>query len=82
MTNATNPIAANRFVPDPDPLFFRIFCGRVVKRDPITGIEYLVPFAPAPAQDSECELETAATWSVVPSDRGRSGPRRRFRLRS
>src|SRR5260370_3505076 len=31
---------------DPEILFFRRICVKVVKRDPATGVEYPVPFAP------------------------------------
>src|SRR5688572_10437663 len=38
---------------DPQLLFFRRVCGRVVKTDPVTGIEYPVPFATVEAQDTD-----------------------------
>ena len=31
-----------RFAIDPSILFFRKICGKVVKKDPITGVEYPV----------------------------------------
>ncbi len=81
MTKSSTVSDAYRFVIDPEPVFFRIFCGRVVKRDPVTGIEYLVPFATADAQDAGCHLVTAGTWPPATAGRGR-GCRRRFQLRS
>src|SRR3954470_4063336 len=41
---------------DPTLLFFRRVCGRVVKKDPITGIEYPVPFATVTVEDTDCNL--------------------------
>ena len=41
---------------DPNLLFFRRICGRVVKKDPNTGIEYPVPFATVTVEDTDCSL--------------------------
>jgi hypothetical protein len=41
---------------DPNLFFFRRVCGRVVKKDPITGIEYPVPFATVVVEDTDCNL--------------------------
>ena len=41
---------------DPMLLFFRKVCGKVVKKDPITGIEYPVPFATVHVEDTDCSL--------------------------
>ncbi len=41
---------------DPELLFFRRICGRVVKKDPATGIEYPVPFATVHAEDTDCSF--------------------------
>lgn len=41
---------------DPELLFFRKICGRVVKRDPATGAEYPVPFATVHVEDTDCSL--------------------------
>ncbi len=41
---------------DPELLFFRKICGRVVKKDPVTGVEYPVPFATVHVQDTDCSL--------------------------
>ena len=37
----------------PEFLFFRRICGRVVKKDPVTGVEYPVPFATVHVQDTD-----------------------------
>jgi hypothetical protein len=39
---------------DPALLFFRRVCGRVVKTDPATGIDYPVPFATVQVEDTDC----------------------------
>ena len=41
-----------------DPIFFlfRQICGRVVKKDPVTGVEYPVPFATVYVEDTDCNL--------------------------
>lgn len=41
---------------DPLHLFFRRICGRVVKTDPVTGVEYPVPFATVHVEDTDCSL--------------------------
>jgi hypothetical protein len=41
---------------DPELLLFRRICGRVVKRDPVTGEERPVPFATVHVEDSDCNL--------------------------
>jgi hypothetical protein len=35
---------------------FRKICGKVVKKDPITGVEYPVPFATVYVEDTDCTL--------------------------
>jgi hypothetical protein len=40
----------------PELLLFRKICGRVVKKDPVTGVEYPVPFATVHVQDTDCSL--------------------------
>jgi len=41
---------------DPNLFFFRKICGRVVKKDPVTGIEYPVPFATVYVEDTDCNF--------------------------
>jgi hypothetical protein len=41
---------------DPALFFFRRICGRVVKTDPSTGIDYPVPFATVHVEDTDCTL--------------------------
>lgn len=41
---------------DPHLWFFRKICGRVVKKDPVTGVEYPVPYATVTVQDTDCGL--------------------------
>ena len=41
---------------DPDLLLFRRICGKVVKKDPNTGIEHGVPFATVYADDTICNI--------------------------
>ncbi|MBI3972354.1 MAG: hypothetical protein HY332_13830 [Chloroflexi bacterium] len=41
---------------DPELLFFRRVCGRVVKKDPLTGIEYPVPGATVHVEDTDCSF--------------------------
>lgn len=41
---------------DPELLFFRKICGKVVKKDPVTGVEYPVPFATVAVEDTDCSL--------------------------
>ena len=45
-----------RFKIDPMLLFFRKICGKVVKKDPITGIEYPVAYATVNVEDTDCSL--------------------------
>ena len=45
-----------KWVLDPHLLFFRKICGRVVKKDPVTGVEYPVPNATVHVQDTDCGL--------------------------
>lgn len=45
-----------RFRIDPELLFFRTICGRVVKKDPATGIEYPVAYATVHVEDTDCSL--------------------------
>jgi hypothetical protein len=49
---------------DPELFFFRRICGRVVKKDPVTGVEYPVPFATVEVQDTDCSLVSyfPANW--------------------
>jgi len=48
---------------DPNLFLFRRICGKVVKKDPITGDEYPVPFATVYVEDTDCNL-----ISYFPSD--------------
>ena len=41
---------------DPTLFFFRSICGRVVKTDPVTGVEYGVPFATVYVEDTDCSF--------------------------
>src|SRR5512147_1777152 len=41
---------------DPALFLFRKICGRVVKKDPVTGEEYPVPFATVHVEDTDCTL--------------------------
>ena len=56
-----------RFRIDPELLFFRRVCGRVVKLDPVTGVEYPVPYATVRVEDTDCSLlgyfPISARWS-------------------
>lgn len=56
-----------RFQIDPMFLFFRKVCGKVVKKDPVTGIEYPVPYATVHVEDTDCSLlgffPTKAKWA-------------------
>jgi hypothetical protein len=45
-----------RFRIDPELLFFRKVCGKVVKKNPATGVEYPVPFATVHVEDTDCSL--------------------------
>lgn len=46
----------HRFRIDPHLLFFRRVCGRVVRRDPITGVAQGVPFATVNVYDTDCSF--------------------------
>lgn len=41
---------------DPELFLFRKVCGKVVKKDPVSGIEYPVPFATVYVEDTDCNL--------------------------
>ena len=41
---------------DPRIFLFRKICGKVVKKDPVTGIYYPVPFATVYIEDTDCNL--------------------------
>lgn len=41
---------------DPRLFFFEKICGKVVKKDPVTGIDYPVPFATVSVEDTDCNL--------------------------
>ncbi len=41
---------------DPELLLFRRICGRVVKKDPVTGEEHPVPFATVHVEDTDCSF--------------------------
>jgi hypothetical protein len=41
---------------DPGLFLFRRICGRVVKKDPVTGAEYPVPFATVHVEDTDCSF--------------------------
>ena len=45
-----------RFRIDPVHLLFRKVCGTVVKKDPVTGIEFPVPYATVHVEDTDCSL--------------------------
>ena len=46
---------------DPEWLFFRRVCGRVVKTDPDSGIAYPVPYATVHVLDTDCDF-----WGYFP----------------
>ncbi len=46
----------HRWEIDPALLLFRRICGKVVKTDPATGVDYPVPFATVYAEDTDCSL--------------------------
>ena len=52
---------------DPKLFFFKKICGKVVKKDPVTGVEYPVPFATVYAEDTDVNLITyspsGSPWS-------------------
>ncbi|MBI2853075.1 MAG: hypothetical protein HYX84_08290 [Chloroflexi bacterium] len=41
---------------DLELLMFRRICGRVIKRDPVTGVEHPVPFATVHVEDTDCNF--------------------------
>ena len=41
---------------DPNLFFFRKICGKVVKKDPVTGVEYPVPYATVFVEDTDCNF--------------------------
>jgi hypothetical protein len=41
---------------DPELLLFRRICGRVVKKDPVTGAEFVVPNATVHVEDTDCHF--------------------------
>ncbi len=41
---------------DPQLFLFRKICGRVVRKDPVTGVEYPVPFATVHVEDTDCNF--------------------------
>jgi hypothetical protein len=41
---------------DPRLWLYRRVCGQVVKRDPVTGVDYPVPFATVHVEDTDCRL--------------------------
>lgn len=45
-----------RYRIDPALLFFRKICGRVVKKDAVTGIEYPVAYATVHVEDTDCSF--------------------------
>ena len=58
LTGLTIAEASQRFKwqIDPNLFFFRRICGRVVKKDPVTNVEYPVPFATVTVEDTDCTL--------------------------
>lgn len=45
-----------RWIIDPPFSFFRRICGQVVRKDPVSGVEYPVPFATVHVEDTDCNL--------------------------
>ena len=45
-----------RWTIDPELLLFRRVCGQVVKKDPVSGIDYPVPFATVHVEDTDCSF--------------------------
>ncbi len=41
---------------DPAFFLFRKVCGKVVKKDPVTGVDYPVPFATVYVEDTDCNF--------------------------
>lgn len=56
-----------KFVINPHFWLFERVCGRVVKTDPVTGIDYPVPYATVHIQDNDCNFigffPTESKWS-------------------
>ena len=56
-----------RFQIDPRLLFFRKVCGTVVKKDPVTGNNFPVPYATVHVEDTDCSFlgffPVKAKWS-------------------
>ncbi len=50
-----------RWVIDPELWWFKKICGRVVKADPVTGLEYPVPYATVDIYDVDCDF-----WGFFP----------------
>jgi hypothetical protein len=48
--------AKYQWIIDPFFFLFRRICGRVVRKDPNTGVEYPVPFATVHVEDTDCDL--------------------------
>jgi len=46
----------HRWIIDPPIALFRKICGQVVRKDPVTGVEYPVPFATVHVEDTDCNL--------------------------
>ncbi len=45
-----------RFDIDPALFLFKKVCGKVVKKDPVTGVEYPVPYATVNVEDTDCSV--------------------------
>lgn len=45
-----------KWVVDPGFFLMRRVCGQVVKKDPVTGVEYPVPYATVHVEDTDCSL--------------------------
>lgn len=45
-----------KWIIDPELFLFRKVCGKVVKKDAVTGEEYPVPFATVYVEDTDCNL--------------------------
>src|SRR5689334_15046824 len=45
-----------RFQIDPQLLFFRKICEKVVKQDPVSGVAFPVPYATVQVEDTDCSL--------------------------
>ena len=51
-----NVLDKHRWIIDPPLVLFRKICGQVVRKDPVTGVEYPVPFATVHVEDTDCGL--------------------------